>query len=127
MRFAMVSPALATMFDAPRLEGTFALRKGDMDGIDLVRALQTGGRGIIQGGATRFEEITGAFGIAGGRYQYRNLKLTSGLLSATGAAEVAPNKDVSGRIAVELKSQAAQIRGSFTLDGNLKAIILKPN
>jgi len=26
-----------------------------------------------------------------------------------------------------LRSQVAQIRGNFTVDGNLKAIVLKPN
>jgi hypothetical protein len=34
---------------------------------------------------------------------------------------------VSGKIAVELQSQAAQIRGNFVVDGDLKAIVLKPN
>jgi hypothetical protein len=49
------------------------------------------------------------------------------LLSATGAFEIAPSKDVNGRLAVELRSQAAQIRGNYMVDGDLKAIVLKPN
>jgi len=81
----------------------------------------------VQGGATRFEEISGALAIGGGRYQYRNLKLVSGLLSANGGVEVSPSKDVNGRVFVELRSQAAQIRGNFIIDGNLKAVVLKPN
>jgi hypothetical protein len=32
--------------------------------------------------------------LASGRYQYRNLKLSSGLLVANGAFDVQPNKDV---------------------------------
>ncbi|HEX4984877.1 MAG TPA: hypothetical protein VFV71_02270, partial [Burkholderiales bacterium] len=127
LRYSMSSQGLATMFDAPKVDGTFEVKKGDMDGVDLVRALQSGGRGVTQGGATRFEDISGTFSLANGRYQYRNLKLSSGLLSATGGFEVSPSKDVNGRIAVELRSQAAQIRGNFTVDGDLKAIVLKPN
>jgi hypothetical protein len=92
-----------------------------------VRALQMGGRQNVQGGATRFEEISGAVSVAGGRYQYRNLKLASGLLSATGGFEIFPSKDVNGRVFIELRSQAAQIRGNFIIDGNLKAVVLKPN
>jgi len=126
-RYAMSSQTLATLFDSPNVEGSFGVKKGDVDGVDLVRALQARGRGVTQGGATRFEEITGIMTLASGRYQYRNLKLSSGLLVANGAFDVQPNKDVSGRIAVELQSQAAQIRGNFIVDGDLKAIVLKPN
>ncbi len=127
LRYSMSSQTLATMFDSPKVDGTFDIKKGDLDGVDLVRALQSGGRGVTQGGATRFEEINGTLALTSGRYQYRTMKLSSGLLSAGGAFEVSPNKDVSGRITVELRSQAAQIKGNFIVDGDLKAIALKPN
>ena len=115
------------LIDSPRVDGNFDIKKGDLDGVDLVRALQSGGRGVTQGGATRFEEINGTLALASGRYQYRNMKLSSGLLSAAGAFEVSPSKDVSGRISIELRSQAAQIRGNFIVDGDLKAVVLRPN
>jgi uncharacterized protein involved in outer membrane biogenesis len=127
LRYSMSSPGLATLFDSPKVEGSFDIKKGDLDGVDLVRALQSGGRGVTQGGATRFEDIGGTLTLANGRYQYRNMKLSSGLLSANGAFEVSQNKDVNGRILVELRSQAAQIRGNFIVDGDLKAVVLKPN
>src|SRR4051812_35687608 len=127
LRYALSSQTLATLFDGPRIDGSFVVKKGDMDGVDLVRALQSGGRGVTQGGATRFEEITGVMNLAGGRYQYRNVKLAAGLLSATGAFDVSPSKNVSGRMNVELRSQAAQIRGNFIVDGDLKAVVLRPN
>jgi len=127
LRYSLAAPDLVTLFDEPRIDGTFVIRKGNLDGVDLVRALQMGGRQNVQGGATRFEEISGAVSVAGGRYQYRNLKLASGLLSATGGFEVFPSKDVDGRVFIELRSQAAQIRGNFVIDGNLKAVVLKPN
>ena len=127
LRYSMSSQGLATLFDSPKVDGSFDIKKGDVDGVDLVRALQSGGRGVTQGGATRFEEINGTLTLAHGRYQYRNMKLSAGLLSANGAFDVSANKDVSGRISVELRSQAAQIRGNFVVDGDLKAIVLKPN
>ena len=127
LRYSMSSQTLPTLFDSPKVDGSFDIKKGDLDGVDLVRALQSGGRGVTQGGATRFEEISGSLALAGGRYQYRNMKLSSGLLSAAGAFDVSPGKDVSGRISVELRSQAAQIKGNYVVDGDLKAIVLKPN
>jgi uncharacterized protein involved in outer membrane biogenesis len=126
LRYSLAAPDLPTLFDAPRIDATFVIRKGGLDGVDLVRALQTGGRPKVQGGSTWFEEISGALSVAGGRYQYRNLKLASGLLSATGGFEVSPNKDVNGTVFIELRSQAAQIRGNFIIDGNLKAVVIKP-
>ena len=126
-RYSTSSQALATLFDSPKIDGSFVIKKGDLDGVDLVRALQSGGRGVTQGGATRFEEINGTLALANGHYQYRNMKLSSGLLSASGAFEVTSNKDVSGRISVELRSQAAQIKGNFIVDGDLKAVVLRPN
>ncbi|HEX7810908.1 MAG TPA: hypothetical protein VF460_03280, partial [Burkholderiales bacterium] len=126
-RFSMAAPELPALFNQPKMDGSFAIRKGDLDGVDLVRALQVGGRENVQGGATRFEEITGTLALSGDRYQFRGLKLGSGLLSATGGFDVAPNNDISGKTYVELKSQAAQIRGNFALSGSLKAIVLKPN
>ncbi|MEO8009048.1 MAG: hypothetical protein ABI728_11105, partial [Betaproteobacteria bacterium] len=127
LRYSMSSQKLATMFDSPKVDGSFTIKRGNLDGVDLVRALQSGGRGITQGGATRFEDISGVLSLTGGRYQYHNMKLASGLLSAGGAFEVFPNKDVSGHISVELRSQAAQIKGNFIVDGDLKAVVLKPN
>ena len=127
LRYSMSSQGLTTLFDSPKVDGSFDIKKGDLDGVDLVRALQSGGRGVTQGGATRFEEISGTVALNNGRYQYRNVKLSSGLLSATGTFEVSPNKDVSGRISVELRSQAAQIKGNYVVDGDLKAIVLRPN
>jgi uncharacterized protein involved in outer membrane biogenesis len=127
LRYSMASQSLATLFDSPKVDGSFDIKKGDLDGVDLVRALQSGGRGVTQGGATRFEEISGTLALNNGRYQYRNMRLGSGLLSAAGTFDVSPSKDVSGRISVELRSQAAQIKGNYIVDGELKAIALKPN
>jgi cellobiose-specific phosphotransferase system component IIB len=127
LRYSMSSQTLASLFDSPKVDGSFDIKKGDVDGVDLVRALQSGGRGVTQGGATRFEEITGTLSLQNGRYQYRNVRLASGLLSSSGTFDVSPAKDVSGRILVELRSQAAQIKGNFIVDGDLKAIVLRPN
>ena len=127
MRYALSSPALATLFDAAQIDARFGIKKGDLDGVDLVRALQSGGRGVTQGGATRFDEISGTMSLKGGLYEYRNLRLSSGLLSATGGFEVSSGKDINGRVLVDLSSQAAQKRGSFNINGELKAIVLQPN
>ena len=64
--------------------------------------------------------------VAGGRYQYRNLRLQSGLLVANGQFDVSPGQEVNGRVQVELKSTSNQFRGNFAVIGTLKAMMLKP-
>ncbi|HWQ39593.1 MAG TPA: hypothetical protein VNM24_13485 [Burkholderiales bacterium] len=124
-RFALQSDRLAILFDAPRVETSFLVRRGNLDGVDLVRALQVGRQGT-QGGSTKFEELSGSLLIANGRYQYRNVRLAAGILNASGSFDIAPDQDVSGRVHVELRSQAQRLQNSLNVTGNLRAVVLRP-
>jgi hypothetical protein len=124
-RFEMQSNSVHTLLDNPRIDATFTVRRGDLDGVDLVRALQAGREGTT-GGSTKFEELTGVLAIANQRYQYRNLQLSAGILNAVGNLDIAPNQDVSGRVFVELRSQANQLRNNLLITGSLRAVTLRP-
>jgi hypothetical protein len=124
-RFEMQSNSVHTLLDNPRIDATFTVRRGDLDGADLVRALQAGREGTT-GGSTKFEELTGVLAIANQRYQYRNLQLSAGILNAVGNLDIAPNQDVSGRVFVELRSQANQLRNNLLITGSLRAVTLRP-
>jgi hypothetical protein len=124
-RFSLQSERLSGLLDNPSVESSFRIRRGDLDGVDLVRALQAGRQGT-QGGSTKFEELTGSMQVAGGRYQYRNLRLAAGILTANGAVEIASDQDVSGRVYVELRSQAQQLRNNLNITGTLQAVVLRP-
>jgi hypothetical protein len=54
------------------------------------------------------------------------VRLIAGLLSASGAGEVLPNKEVNGRAYVELRSSSNVVKGSFRVTGDNKGIVLKP-
>ena len=125
-RFSMQSPSFDTLFNAPRVDATFLVQKGDLSGMDFVRALQSPNRDGTQGGKTKFDDLSGNLVVNGSRYTYSNVRLIAGLLSASGAGEVLPNRDVSGRAYVELRSSANVVKGSFKITGDTKAIILKP-
>jgi uncharacterized protein involved in outer membrane biogenesis len=124
-RYSMQSGALPSLFNAPRVDMTFFVKRGNLDGVDLVRALQAGRQGT-QGGSTKFEELSGSLSVADGRYQYRSLRLAAGILTSSGNVDVAPGQDVSGRISVELRSQAQQMRQNLNVTGSLRAIVLRP-
>jgi uncharacterized protein involved in outer membrane biogenesis len=122
VRMTMGAATPDAMLATSKFEGSFSIKKGDLGGIDMVRVLQGARDGS---GSTRFEELTGAFTLAGGRYQYRNLKFQSGLLSAAGSLEVGAGGEASGRVQIELKSQAAPQRANLAISGTLKAIYLR--
>jgi hypothetical protein len=113
----------AELFAAPRVAATFALRKGVINNVDVLRALQSPARG----GKTPFDEITGEAQASGNRIAYRNLALSSGRMKASGAVDVAPNADLSGRINVLVGTQTITVtRGTLSVGGNLRNPLLTP-
>jgi hypothetical protein len=125
-RLASQAASIDTLFDAARAEATFIVRKGNLSGLDLVRALQSPSRDGVTGGKTRFDEMSGNFSANGGRYQLNGVKLQAGAMNANGQADVSQDQDVSGRVYVELRSSATAIRGNFRILGTVKGMVLKP-
>jgi uncharacterized protein involved in outer membrane biogenesis len=125
-RLASHGASLDTLLDGSRVEATFMVRKGNLSGLDLVRALQSPSRDGVTGGKTKFDEMSGNFSMAGGRYQYNGVKLQSGALNGNGQLDVAPDQDVNGRAYIELRSSASAIRGNFRITGTVKGMVLKP-
>ena len=125
-RYALQANSLATLFDNPRLEATFNVQKGALSSFDFVRALQAPTRDGVQGGKTKFDDLSGTLSVADGRYTYSNARLRAGLLAASGACEILPNREISGRAYVELRSSSNVVKNTFKITGNLKAIVLKP-
>jgi hypothetical protein len=125
-RLATQAASLDTLFDAARAEAIFMVRKGNLSGLDLVRALQSPSRDGVTGGKTRFDEMSGNFSANGGRYQLNGVKLQAGAMNANGQAEIAQDQEVNGRVYVELRSSATAIRGNFRIVGTVKGMVLKP-
>jgi hypothetical protein len=118
------SPALAGLLDAPRVQGKFRLTDGSISNTDLVAAMQSpdaAGRA----GVTKFAELGGEFGAAEGRVSYRNLNLLGGVLRGGGGVDIATNGTLSGRLSVEIRSNVAQDRGSFSVSGTVAKPILR--
>ena len=76
-------------------------------------------------GRTTFSEITGEAQVSGNRISYRNLKLVSGPMNGTGAIDVSPAAELSGRLNLVLGSPTVTIaRGSLQVSGRLKDPLL---
>jgi len=125
--FALQGASLQNLFAEPKVEASFNLERGELNNVDIVRAVQSPSRDGMRGGKTRFETLTGSLQVSDRQYAYRRLQLNSGPMNATGNVDIASNGDLSGRISAELGSKSIVVaRGNLTVGGNLKAPLLKP-
>ncbi|HZR02276.1 MAG TPA: hypothetical protein VFA81_03775 [Burkholderiales bacterium] len=124
-RFTLQAQSLNGLFSAPRLDASFVAHKGVLSGLDMVRALQSPSREGTAGGQTKYEELSGHFNLIGARYQYTDVRVAAGALSASGQAEVSRGDEVSGRAYIELRSSTRPIRGSFKISGTTKGMLLR--
>ena len=123
LRFASQGLRAIELFAAPTATATFAVRKGVLNNMDLLRALQSSSRG----GKTPFDQITGEVHVTGNRFMYRNISLSNPALKASGAIDVLPNSDLSGRINAQVGSKTVTVtRGTLNLGGNLRNPVLSP-
>jgi hypothetical protein len=125
-RYAAESASLQGLFIEPTVDAAFKAERGEIDNMDLARALQQAAAGKpVRGGKTQFAEFSGVLKTSGNSVQYRQLALSSGLLLANGSTEVVSTGDVAGRINVELAAKPNPIRALIALSGKLSDLQLK--
>jgi hypothetical protein len=122
--YSMQSGDLATLFDNPRIKASFKVRDGAINNIDLARAIQPRAMETT-GGKTLFASLSGNMTLDGKRYQYRQMNLDAGLLSASGEADIMPNKQLTGKASVEMKLKSSTVRANLSLSGDLKQPVLR--
>jgi hypothetical protein len=117
------APTIGEIFDAPVIQGTFAVKDGSIGNVDLVQVMRSPGS---VGGQSKFSELTGHLRIADGVIRYEKLKLTGGVLLANGNVNVVnSNSALSGSVSAEIRSSVAQDRGTFSVTGKVARPALK--
>lgn len=104
--YNLQSANLAQLGETPKVEVTFSAKKGSINGVDVVETARLGSRTHLLGGRTHFDEFTGTLQIENHHQRYRQLKIASGMLSASGSMDVAPNDQLSGSLNAEIKMRA---------------------
>lgn len=125
IRLSAKAATLENLFNTPQVQATFRLRDGEVAGVDLVRAIQSARSSGNSGGKTHFNELSGYLQLGNGRYQYRQLKLSTGVLNATGNVDVSAERTLSGNLLGELRTRATSLRTGFALGGTLETPTLK--
>ncbi|MEO8022139.1 hypothetical protein [Polaromonas sp.] len=90
----------AGLVEALRTETRFTVKDAVLNGMDLVKAVQT--VGLNRGGQTRLDTLAGQVQSQGRAAQLNNLVASSGALSATGQVAVSATQALNGRVNVSL-------------------------
>lgn len=115
------------LIDNPTLNMAFSIANGVINNVDLVQAakfIPTKGSG---GGQTHFDELSGNVQLADKHYRLRNIKVTSGVLSADGNVDIAPNQDLSGTVKVKVKSGTNLLSVPLAVSGTVNDPLLRPS
>ncbi len=113
-RFTLAGPGPAKLAEGAQLDGSFTVTKGALGSFDLSRALQS--TSAQASGRTQFAELQGSVALANGTLALHDLKLSSGLLTASATLNVDAAGGLQGRINAELRN----LRGSFFIGGKLR-------
>ncbi|MDP1536183.1 MAG: AsmA-like C-terminal region-containing protein, partial [Burkholderiales bacterium] len=125
--YALQGKTLKTLFDASAVEATFTISSGELNNIDVVRAIQAPSASGTRGGKTRFDTLSGALSVSDGRYNYKQLQLASGPLNASGTIAIGSDSTLSGRINAELGAKNLVVaRGALTVAGTVRDPLLRP-
>ncbi|MFZ5524556.1 MAG: adenylate/guanylate cyclase domain-containing protein [Pseudomonadota bacterium] len=100
-RFQMQSASLAHLADAATLGGSFVIKNGVINGIDIAETARLHRAENMPGGRTHFDELSGDLNYDKGVYAYRNLKLSAGVLAAKGMLDYS-GQQAAGLISAEL-------------------------
>ncbi len=100
-----------------QLDGNFTIQKGSITNVDMTRLLQGSSSG---GGTTLFAEMSGVVSADANRLLVRQIRMAAGLLNATGQVEMDPQKNLSGRMQIELRAESVQARAMLTVAGTLQ-------
>jgi len=119
LRFSAISENWSTIFSTMDADGVFSLDRGSIRGIDLPEAVRRVSRGPVLGGATQFEQLSGKIKVTDSGYQISGISINSGLMQSSGSAEVSKDLKLKGKMELQMRGTANQMRVPVSLGGTL--------
>ncbi|MGB4923006.1 MAG: hypothetical protein WBO98_02295, partial [Candidatus Nitrotoga sp.] len=93
--------------------------KGLINTIDMVETSRMPTRKVASNGRTHFDELSGVLQIDNNKKHLRQIKISAGVMSANGYVDISENKQLSGRLNVDLKIRADLGSVPLVLSGTL--------
>jgi hypothetical protein len=101
--FALTGAKLSQLADAPRLDGSFTVKSGSVNGFDMVETARLLSHENLKGGRTHFDDMSGTVQLENHTCHFRQLKIASGMLNAIGSFDVTSNNLLGGNFSAEIK------------------------
>ncbi|RFC35663.1 MAG: AsmA-like C-terminal region [Candidatus Nitrotoga sp. SPKER] len=117
--FILHGEKLPLLAKTPHLDGKFLVKKGLINKFDLVETSRMPTRKGASSGRTHFDELSGVLEIDNNKQHLRQIKISAGVMSANGYVDVAANRQLSGRLNVDLKIRADLGSVPLVLSGTL--------
>ncbi len=105
----------------------FKVNNGVLHGLDLVKVASLLIKQKQSGGETQFDEFSGVLNSAGKQYHLRDIKISSGLLSAKGQVKVKPNKALDGTVVVDVKNSLGLTAIPLDVSGTVSNPVVLPS
>jgi len=121
-----VSASAATLSNLAktlRVDASFEAKRGVISGIDMAETARLASHEHLVGGRTHFDELNGSFVAENGLVRFRSVRITSGMLKASGTLDVAVDGQLSGAFNSEIKMRSGN--NPLTLSGSLSEPKLK--
>lgn len=122
--FQMQAASLAKLTDAAVMDGSFVIKKGIINGMDIVETARLRSRENLPGGRTHFDELNGELSYANNAYHFRQMKMSAGVLNATGTLDVA-KQQLSGKVSADLSMRTAMGIVALQVGGNTDSPTLR--
>ncbi len=117
--FSLAARSPGQLADAPQLDGNFTVSKGIINKIDVVETASAGNRQSGASGRTHFDELSGVLQASGHSQHLRQLRMAGGVMNAGGNIDIGPDKQLSGRLTVNLKMRSDFSAVPLALSGTL--------
>lgn len=125
MKFSASADSWPSILSALDAEGGFTVRRGVLGGIDLAEAARRGPAAPTSGGSTRFELLSGRFGVSPDSCRFSGLTLSSGLLQAVGQLSVGRGLQLGGSMEIQMRGTVNRLRMPVSISGPLSAPVLQ--
>lgn len=111
-QFQMQSDDLPSLAGTASMEGDFTVKKGVINGMDIVETARLRSRTSPPGGRTYFDELNGEFSGTKDHYAVRQFRMKTGVLAARGTLDIS-KLQLSGNINADMAASTGL--GSITL------------
>jgi uncharacterized protein involved in outer membrane biogenesis len=126
-QFAAQAASPRGLLGALSLQAQFSIEDGLLRKVDLHAVARNPlARDATSSGVTRFRRLTGEIEIDRDGYHFGNLKVASGVLSATGDVSVTHDGQLSGRVEAALGNTGELMAVPMNVTGTLKQPTVRP-